>query len=78
MWSEPSVPWTRNLHWLRDAEGREITPEAHETCPGRAVAIAYDWEWAPGAEAAYRQANELGDEDEIGAREPSATSSAAS
>ena len=66
VWSEPSVPWTRNLHWLRDAEGQEITPEAHETCPGRAVAIAYDWDWAPGAEAAYRQANGLADEDEIG------------
>lgn len=66
VWSEPSVPWTRNLHWLRDAEGQEITPEAHETCPGRAVAIAYDWSWAPGAEAAYRQANELADDDEIG------------
>ena len=47
VWSEPSVPWTHNLHWLRDPEGNEITPEAHETCPGKAVAIAYDWGWAP-------------------------------
>jgi ParB family transcriptional regulator, chromosome partitioning protein len=66
VWSEASVPWTRNLRWLRDGEGAEITPEAHETCPGKAAAIAYDWEWAAGAEAAYRQAHELADDDEIG------------
>ena len=44
------------LQYLRDSEGKEITPEAHDTCPGRAVAIAYEWDWAPGAEAAYRAA----------------------
>ena len=33
VWSEPGVPWTRNLHWLRDAEGQEISPEAPRDLP---------------------------------------------
>ena len=53
------------LENLRDGDGNEITPEAHATCPGRAVTITYDWDWAPGAEAAYRAAHDLADDDEI-------------
>ena len=59
------VPWTLDLENLRDGDGSEITPEAHATCPGRAVAITYDWGWAPGAEAAYRAAHDLADDDDI-------------
>ena len=59
------VPWTLDLENLRDGDGSEITPEAHTTCPGRAVAITYDWGWAPGAEAAYRAAHDLADDDDI-------------
>ena len=59
------VPWTLDLENLRDGDGSEITPEAHATCPGRAVAITYDWSWAPGAEAAYRAAHDLADDDDI-------------
>jgi ParB family chromosome partitioning protein len=50
----PYVPWTKALENLRDGDGNQITPEAHATCPSRAVTITYDWDWAPGAEAAYR------------------------
>ena len=53
------------LENLRDGDGNEITPEAHATCPGRAVTITYEWGWAPGAEAAYRAAHDLADEDDI-------------
>ena len=59
------VPWTLDLENLRDGDGSEITPEAHATCPGRAVTITYDWGWAPGAEAAYRAAHDLADDDDI-------------
>jgi ParB family chromosome partitioning protein len=61
----PFVPWTMALENLRDGDGNEITPEAHGTCPGRAVTITYEWDWAPGAEAAYRAAHGLDDEDHI-------------
>ena len=61
----PYVPWTLALENLRDSDGNQITPEAHATCPGRAVTITYDWAWAPGAEAAYRAAHGLADEDDI-------------
>jgi ParB family chromosome partitioning protein len=59
----PYVPWTKALENLRDGDGNQITPEAHATCPGRAVTITYDWDWAPGAEAAYRAAHGLTEED---------------
>ena len=55
----------RDLENLRDSDGNEITPEAHATCPGRAVTITYDWGWAPGAEAAYRAAHDLPDDDDL-------------
>jgi ParB family chromosome partitioning protein len=58
------VPWTLALENLRDGDGHQITPEAHATCPGRAVTISYDWDWAPGAEAAYRAARGLAGEDD--------------
>ena len=61
----PYVPWTLALENLRDSDGNEITPEAHATCPGRAVTITYDWDWAPGAEAAYRAAHDLADDDDL-------------
>ena len=61
----PYVPWTLALENLRDGDGNEITPEAHATCPGRAVTITYDWDWAPGAEAAYRAAHGLDGEDDL-------------
>ena len=61
----PHVPWTMALENLRDAGGNEITPEAHATCPGRAVTITYDWDWELGAEAAYRAAHDLADDDDI-------------
>ena len=61
----PFVPWTMALENLRGGDGNEITPEAHAACPGRAVTITYDWDWAPGAEAAYRAAHGLDDEDDI-------------
>jgi ParB family chromosome partitioning protein len=60
---QPYVPWQKALENLRDGDGGEITPEAHATCPGRAVTIAYDWDWASGAEAAYRAAHGLTEED---------------
>jgi ParB family transcriptional regulator, chromosome partitioning protein len=56
---QPYVPWTKALENLRDGDGNQITREAHATCPGRAVTISYDWDWAPGAEAAYRAAHGL-------------------
>ena len=59
------VPWTLALENLRDGDGNEITPEAHATCPGRAVTITYDWGWSPGAEAAYRAAHDLADDDDL-------------
>ena len=43
----PYVPWTLALENLRDGDGNDITPGAHATCPGRAVAITYEWDWAP-------------------------------
>jgi ParB family chromosome partitioning protein len=61
----PYVPWTLALENLRDGDGREITAEAHATCPGRAVTITYEWDWAPGAEAAYRAAHGLANEDDL-------------
>ena len=61
----PHVPWTMALENLRDGDGNEITPEAHATCPGRAVTISYDWDWAPGAEAAYRAAHDLAADDDL-------------
>jgi ParB family transcriptional regulator, chromosome partitioning protein len=61
----PYVPWTMALENLRDGDGNEITPEAHATCPGRAVTIAYEWDWAPGAEASYRAAHGLADDDDL-------------
>jgi ParB family transcriptional regulator, chromosome partitioning protein len=59
------VPWALALENLRDAGGNQITAEAHATCPGRAVTITYDWDWAPGAEAAYRAAHGLAAEDDL-------------
>jgi hypothetical protein len=38
----PYVPWTLALENLRDSDGNDISPEAHATCPGRAVAITYE------------------------------------
>jgi ParB family transcriptional regulator, chromosome partitioning protein len=61
----PYVPWTLALENLRDGAGSAITPETHATCPGRAVTITYEWSWAPGAEAAYRAANGLAEDDDI-------------
>jgi ParB family chromosome partitioning protein len=62
---QPYVPWTLALENLRDSDGNQISPEAHATCPGRAVTITYDWDWAPGAEAAYRAAHGLAAEDDL-------------
>jgi ParB family chromosome partitioning protein len=59
------VPWTLALENLRDGDGNQITPEAHASCPGRAVTITYDWDWAPGAEAAYRAAHGLAGDDDL-------------
>jgi hypothetical protein len=59
------VPWTLALENLRDRDGNQITPEAHATCPGRAVTITYEWDWAPGAEAVYRAAHGLADDDDL-------------
>jgi ParB family chromosome partitioning protein len=61
----PYVPWTLALENLRDADGNQISPEAHATCPGRAVTITYEWDWARGAEAAYRAAHGLAAEDDL-------------
>jgi ParB family chromosome partitioning protein len=61
----PYVPWTLALENLRDSDGNDITPEAHATCPGRAVTITYEWDWAPGAEVAYRAAHHLADDDDL-------------
>jgi ParB family chromosome partitioning protein len=61
----PYVPWTLALENLRDGDGNQITAEAHATCPGRAVTITYDWDWAPGAEAAYRATHGLADDDDL-------------
>jgi ParB family chromosome partitioning protein len=61
----PHVPWTLALENLRDGDGNQISPEAHATCPGRAVTITYEWDWAPGAEAAYRAAHGLADDDDL-------------
>ena len=61
----PHVPWTMALENLRDADGNEITPEAHTTCPGHAVTITYEWAWDPDAEAAYQAAHGLADDDDI-------------
>jgi ParB family chromosome partitioning protein len=61
----PYVPWTLALENLRDGDGNDITPGAHATCPGRAVTITYEWDWAPGAEAAYRAAHNLADDDDL-------------
>jgi ParB family chromosome partitioning protein len=61
---QPYVSWTLALENLRDGDGNQITPEAHASCPGRAVTITYEWDWAPGAEAAYRATHGLvGDDD---------------
>src|SRR5262249_9050122 len=61
----PYVPRTQALENLRDGDGNQITPEAHASCPGRAVTITYEWDWGPGAEAAYRAAHGLADEDDL-------------
>jgi ParB family chromosome partitioning protein len=61
----PYVPWTQALENLRDGDENDITPEAHATCPGRAVTITYEWDWVPGAEAAYRAAHDLADDDDL-------------
>jgi ParB family chromosome partitioning protein len=61
----PYVPWTLALENLRDSNGNGISPQAHATCPGRAVTITYEWDWAPGAEAAYRAAHHLADDDDL-------------
>ena len=61
----PYVPWTLALENLRDGDGNDISPQAHATCPGRAVTITYEWDWAPGAEAAYRAAHDLADDDDL-------------
>jgi ParB family transcriptional regulator, chromosome partitioning protein len=61
----PYVPWTLALENLRNGDGNEISPQAHATCPGRAVTITYDWDWAPGAEAAYRAAHHLPGDDDL-------------
>ena len=61
----PHVPWQFDLENLRDGDGNPITPEAHATCPGRTVTIAYEWGWAPGAEAAYRAAHDLPDDEDL-------------
>ena len=60
-----SAPWTLDLANLRDSDGNQITAEAHAACPGRAVTIGYEWDWAPGAEAAYRAAHGLADDDDL-------------
>jgi ParB family chromosome partitioning protein len=59
------VPWTLALENLLDGDGNQISPEAHATCPGQAVTITYEWDWAPGAEAAYRAAQGLTDNDDL-------------
>jgi ParB family chromosome partitioning protein len=59
------VPWTLALENLRDGDGNQASPEAHASCPGRAVAITYEWDWAPGAEAAYRAAHGLAGDDDL-------------
>jgi hypothetical protein len=61
----PYVPWTLALENLRNGDGNPISPQAHATCPGRAVTITYDWDWAPGAEAAYRAAHNLAGDDDL-------------
>jgi ParB family chromosome partitioning protein len=61
----PYVPWTLALENLRDGDGNDISPEAHGTCPGRAVTITYEWDWPPGAEAAYRAAHNLPGDDDL-------------
>jgi ParB family chromosome partitioning protein len=61
----PYVPWTLALENLRDSDGNRISPQAHATCPGRAVTITYEWDWAPGAEAAYRAAHNLAGDDDL-------------
>ena len=61
----PYVPWTLALDNLRDSDGNDISPQAHATCPGRAVTITYEWDWAPGAEAAYRAAHHLAGDDDL-------------
>jgi ParB family transcriptional regulator, chromosome partitioning protein len=62
----PYVPWTLALENLRDGDGNPISPQQHATCPGRAVTITYEWDWAPGAEAAYRAAHHLAADDLAG------------
>jgi ParB family chromosome partitioning protein len=62
---QPYVPWTLALENLRDRDGNPITPETHATCPGRAVTITYEWDWAPRAEAAYRAAHGLAGETDL-------------
>jgi ParB family chromosome partitioning protein len=61
----PYVPWTLALENLRDGDGNHISPETHASCPGRAVTITYDWDWVPGAEAAYRAAHGLAGDDDL-------------
>ena len=61
----PHVPWQFALENLHDSDGNPISPEAHATCPGRKVTITYEWAWAPGAEAAYRAAHGLPDDEDL-------------
>ncbi|HEV8279661.1 MAG TPA: hypothetical protein VGQ26_28760, partial [Streptosporangiaceae bacterium] len=61
----PYVPWTLALENLRDGDRNDISPQTHATCPGRAVTITYDWDWAPGAEAAYRAAHSPAGDDDL-------------
>jgi ParB family chromosome partitioning protein len=62
---QPYVPWTKDLANLRDGDGNKISPEGHATCPGRAVTITYDWDWAEGAEAAFRAAHGVAEDEEM-------------
>jgi ParB family chromosome partitioning protein len=61
----PYVPWPLALENLRDGDGNQMTPQVHAACPGRAVTITYEWDWAPGAEAAYRAAHGLAGDDDL-------------
>jgi hypothetical protein len=50
---------------LLDGDGKEITPESHASCPGRAVSITATWGWRDdAAEAAYRASRDLEPDDE--------------
>lgn len=64
--SHRGVPYQMRLSNLRTADGEEITPEAHAECPDHAVTIRYDYAWRDDqAEAAWREANDLAEDDDI-------------